>query len=127
MNGMVQRYGLYILKQIGILEKTGIAEEKMPFLSILLRKCWEEQFCRHQKKRRRSSGCLYSKHTGRMYKRNIQAIQYFFIHFFLEVVSFYVVMSYIRHDMIWMLALLYDFFAFVPQVIFGYFKDRGQN
>ena len=62
-----------------------------------------------------------------MNKRNIQAIQYFFIHFFLEVVSFYVVTSYIRHDMIWMLALLYDFFAFVPQGIFGYFKDRGQK
>lgn len=70
---------------------------------------------------------MYSKHTGRMNKRNIQAIQYFFIHFFLEVVSFYVVTSYIRHDMIWMLALLYDFFAFVPQGIFGYFKDRGQK
>ena len=62
-----------------------------------------------------------------MRKSSVQGILFFCIHFCLEVVSFYVVTSYIRHDMIWMLALLYDFFAFMPQGLFGFLMDRRQR
>lgn len=52
-------------------------------------------------------------------------ILYFFIHFIIEITSFYIVSLYTDSNLVWMLALMYDFFAFVPQGLFGYLKDKG--
>lgn len=58
-------------------------------------------------------------------KKNSLGILYFFIHFIIEITSFYIVTTYTSSNLVWVLALLYDFLAFVPQGIFGYLKDRG--
>ena len=58
-------------------------------------------------------------------KSNLTGVLYFLIHFMLEVISFYCLSSYTNSNIIWYIALLYDFLAFVPQGIFGYFKDIG--
>ena len=58
-------------------------------------------------------------------KRNLLGILYFFIHFIIEITSFYIVTTYTNSNLVWVLALLYDFLAFVPQGLFGYLKDRG--
>ena len=58
-------------------------------------------------------------------KNNTVGILYFFIHFIIEITSFYIVSLYTNSNIVWMLALLYDFFAFVPQGLFGYFIDKG--
>lgn len=52
-------------------------------------------------------------------------ILYFFIHFIIEITAFYIVSLYTDSNLVWMLALMYDFFAFVPQGLFGYLKDKG--
>ena len=57
--------------------------------------------------------------------KNILGILYFIIHFIIGITSFYIVSSYIDTNLVWILALMYDFFAFVPQGIFGYLKDKG--
>ena len=58
-------------------------------------------------------------------KKNIIGILYFFIHFIIEVTSFYIVSYYSTITVAWILALAYDFFAFVPQGFFGFLKDKG--
>ena len=58
-------------------------------------------------------------------KRNLIGILYFFIHFIIEITSFYIITTYTSSNLVWILALLYDFLAFVPQGLFGYLKDRG--
>ncbi len=58
-------------------------------------------------------------------KNNKIGILYFLIHFIFEITAFYTISSYTNSDLIWLLALMYDFYAFVPQGIFGYFKDKG--
>ena len=45
------------------------------------------------------------------------------IHFLVEVTSFYVIAQYTDDPLVWALALIYDFFAFMPQGIFGYLRD----
>ena len=62
-----------------------------------------------------------------MKRCDVQGVLYCLIHFCLEVVSFYVVTSYIHCEIIWVLAFLYDFLAFVPQGVFGYFADTGRK
>ena len=57
-------------------------------------------------------------------KRNLIGILYFFIHFIIEITSFYIITTYTSSNLVWILALLYDFLAFVPQGLFGYLKDR---
>lgn len=52
-------------------------------------------------------------------------ILYFMVHFLLEVVSFYVLTSYIQSPFVWVLFLAYDFAAFVPQGFFGWLRDIG--
>ena len=59
------------------------------------------------------------------HNKNIIGILYFFIHFIIEITSFYIVSLYTNSNIIWIIALLYDFFAFVPQGLFGYLKDKG--
>ncbi|MBP3840489.1 MAG: hypothetical protein IK997_00015 [Bacilli bacterium] len=60
-------------------------------------------------------------------KKNVIGINYFFIHFIIEVTSFYILTSYTKSNLIWIIALLYDFLAFVPQGLFGYLKDKKVN
>ena len=57
-------------------------------------------------------------------RSNRIGILYFFIHFIIEITSFYIVSLYTDSNLVWMLALMYDFFAFVPQGLFGYLKDK---
>ena len=58
-------------------------------------------------------------------KKNSIGIAYFFMHFIIETTSFYILTTYTKSNLIWIIALLYDFFAFVPQGLFGYFKDKN--
>ena len=58
-------------------------------------------------------------------KNNYFGNLYFIIHFIIEVTSFYIVTTYTNNPVFIFLALTYDFFAFIPQGIFGYFKDIG--
>ena len=57
--------------------------------------------------------------------KNIFGILYFFIHFIIEVTSFYIVSYYTSSSIAWFIAFFYDFFAFVPQGVFGYLRDKG--
>ncbi len=50
---------------------------------------------------------------------------YFFIHMIIEVISFFIVCQYVNSNIVWLIALLYDFYAFIPQGVFGYLKDKG--
>lgn len=58
-------------------------------------------------------------------KKNALGIIYFFIHLITEITSFYILTTYTSSNLIWLIALFYDFFAFVPQGLFGYLKDIG--
>ncbi|MEE3344338.1 MAG: hypothetical protein VZS44_09630 [Bacilli bacterium] len=58
-------------------------------------------------------------------RKNYLGILYSIIHFIIEVTSFYIVTTYTNNPLIIILALTYDFFAFIPQGIFGYIKDIG--
>lgn len=50
---------------------------------------------------------------------------YFGVHFLLEVTSYYILTSVTHDPHVWVLLLLYDFAAFVPQGLFGYLRDIG--
>lgn len=50
---------------------------------------------------------------------------YFWIHFLLEVTSYYILTSVTHDPNVWILLLIYDFTAFVPQGLFGYLRDLG--
>ena len=66
------------------------------------------------------------KYLGVLKEKNIGAgYLYFYIHFITEVVCFYLLFK-IRGNsyLLWMIPLLYDALAFVPQSIFGYFSDK---
>ena len=52
------------------------------------------------------------------------SIAYFFIHLFLEVSCFYILSSYVKSDVYVYIALLYDFFSFVPQAFVGSINDK---
>ena len=65
---------------------------------------------------------LYDKWKSGFMKKNIIGILYFFVHFIIEVTSFYIVTYYSTTTVAWILALAYDFFAFVPQGFFGFLK-----
>ncbi len=60
-----------------------------------------------------------------MKRGNTQGGLYFLVHFLVEVTSFYVLTCYTQSPYIWVLALIYDFAAFVPQGLFGWMRDRG--
>ena len=61
-----------------------------------------------------------------MKRRSLYALGscFFLSHFFLEVVSFFILTRYTDSPLMWTLALLYDFYAFVPQGIYGALRDR---
>lgn len=57
--------------------------------------------------------------------KNMSGVLFFFIHFIIEITSFYTVSFYTNSALAWFLAFLYDYLAFVPQGFFGYLKDKG--
>ena len=59
------------------------------------------------------------------HNKNILCYLDFIIHFIAEITSFYILTLYTNNDLIWILALLYDFIAFVPQGLLGYLRDKG--
>ena len=50
---------------------------------------------------------------------------YFYIHFIVELVCFYYLSKVSNSPIVWLVPFLYDAFAFVPQSIIGYFKDKN--
>lgn len=58
--------------------------------------------------------------------KNIQTgYLYFYIHFVMEVLCFYVLGSLVRDSIIlWFIPFIYDAIAFVPQALIGYIKDK---
>lgn len=53
------------------------------------------------------------------------AYLYFYIHFVVEVLCFFVLAKLIGDSpFLWMAPLFYDMFAFVPQALIGYFSDK---
>lgn len=49
---------------------------------------------------------------------------YFYIHFVVEVVCFYFLSKISNSPIVWLVPLIYDAFAFVPQSIIGYLSDK---
>lgn len=62
-------------------------------------------------------------------KNNIGAgYLYFYIHFILELICYFVLYSFIGNVfLLWIIPLIYDAVAFVPQPIIGYLNDRYPN
>lgn len=58
-------------------------------------------------------------------KAEISGVLYFFVHFLLEITSFYILTCYTDSALVWLLLLFYDAAAFVPQGFFGWLYDRG--
>ena len=60
-----------------------------------------------------------------IHKKTMSGILYGFVHFSVEVASFYLLFARISTDPLWIaLALLFDALAFLPQGIFGNLTDR---
>lgn len=59
-------------------------------------------------------------------ENNIEAAYlYFYVHFITEVICFYVLANLTHNSLIlWLVPLIYDSFAFVPQGIIGYLTDK---
>ena len=57
---------------------------------------------------------------------NIGAL-FFIVHLILEVTTFYILSNYMKTELYWLIALLFDFFAFVPQALVGYISDKYRN
>lgn len=49
---------------------------------------------------------------------------YFYIHLAIEVASFFVLTKFVSHELAFLLSLIYDYLAFVPQGLFGFILDR---
>lgn len=60
-----------------------------------------------------------------MKKRNVLGLMYAFVHFIVEVSCFYILSSYNDSDYIWIIGLMYDCLAFVPQGFYGFLYDRN--
>lgn len=60
-----------------------------------------------------------------MKPRNVTGLLCFTVHLLLEVTSFYILTSYIKSPFVWVIMLIYDFTAFVPQGLLGYLRDKG--
>lgn len=61
---------------------------------------------------------------NKKYKHLDVSIAYFFIHLILEISCFYILTSYIKNEIYVYVALLYDFFSFVPQSLIGSINDK---
>ena len=59
-----------------------------------------------------------------MKKVNIFGISYFIIHLITEIVSFYILGNYMKSEIFFLIALVFDFVAFVPQGVIGYIIDE---
>ena len=62
-----------------------------------------------------------------MKKGYIIGIIYFLVHFILEVSCFYTLAAYTNNEMFYVIALMYDLFAFVPQGLIGAISDKYRN
>ena len=62
-----------------------------------------------------------------MKKINIAGVLFGLVHFAVEISSFYVISSYVEYEHIWLLGLLFDFVAFVPQGLFGFIYDKKRK
>ena len=62
-----------------------------------------------------------------MKKGNIVGFIYFIVHFILEVSCFYTLASFTNSTHYFIIALMYDLFAFVPQGIIGAISDKYRN
>lgn len=64
----------------------------------------------------------------RKVSKNVTGILYAFIHFSVEATCFYMLSNVMNgFGYVWILALVYDALAFVPQTIFGSFSDKHPN
>ena len=54
----------------------------------------------------------------------LYSLNYAYIHFILEVVCFYFLSRLSNSLIVWLIPFLYDGFAFVPQSLIGYIKDK---
>ena len=52
---------------------------------------------------------------------------YFYVHFVVEVLSFYFLYTNYKGAIVWLLPFIYDAFAFVPQSLIGYVADKNKN
>lgn len=57
-------------------------------------------------------------------KSNLLAISYFSIHFFVEVICFTLATKFMNFNDVILLALIFDFFAFVPQIFCGVINKK---
>lgn len=62
-----------------------------------------------------------------MKKGYIVGIIFFLVHFILEVSCFYTLASFTNNEYYFVIALMYDLFAFVPQGIIGDISDKYRN
>ena len=60
-----------------------------------------------------------------MRKSNYIGFLYFWIHFLIEITSYYVVFTFFKSDRIVIFALIYDVLAFVPEGFYGMIRDIG--
>ena len=60
-------------------------------------------------------------------KTNFIGLFYFFVHFILEVTTFYIMASYTDSKSFWYIAVLFDLFAFVPQALIGTISDKNRK
>ena len=57
-------------------------------------------------------------------KSNLLAISYFIVHFFVEVICFTLATKFMNFNDVILLALIFDFFAFVPQIFCGVINKK---
>ena len=50
---------------------------------------------------------------------------FFLVHMLVEITTFYIMTAYVSENAVWYIALFFDFFAFMPQGIYGYIRDMG--
>lgn len=66
-------------------------------------------------------------HPGNI-RKNPTGLLYFYVHFVTEVLSFYGLYSYLGNGpKLWIIFILYDMLAFVPQAIIGYISDKRRG
>ncbi|MBQ7240223.1 MAG: hypothetical protein IJS56_02180 [Bacilli bacterium] len=56
--------------------------------------------------------------------KNRIGIIYFYVHYVVEVLSFFFLYSNYKSSYVWLIPLVYDSFAFVPQSLIGYVSDK---
>ena len=57
-------------------------------------------------------------------KGKLLAISYFMVHFFVEIICFTLITQFMSFKDAVLLSLVFDFFAFVPQIFFGIINTK---